>query len=382
MTLAASSLDPRPTTTPAVLCLLTIATGLPYFFVTVYFLNQALAQPDVAAVTNPGAMRLFRNLFALVCVVLSAQALWLWWHRADPAPRPRSSLSIVLISVVALVCSSFGTGSYNSPAVVAAILALVVGLALQPRRIVVYGFILSLVLLVGYQSLSRAGVVDYMPLFAAGTFVDNVPAAWWRHLRDILIYGGLLQGLLLIFWLFARLDEQSARLQATARTDIVTGLSYRAHFLEELEAAVARRNATGQGFTLLLCNLDWFRLMNDTYGHVAGDAVLRTLGGILADARGPHDAAARFGGDEFAFLFADNDPERVRRLSDRLRLDLLSQHFTAGDKEFQVTMSMGIVDCTTGDADTLLAAAYANLQRAKDQGRNRVVAGTCTGAAS
>jgi diguanylate cyclase (GGDEF)-like protein len=382
MTAATHPLQQRPTNTPAVLGLYSIAIGLPYFLLPVYFFSQALALPDAADVTRPEAMALFRNLLTVICAILGGQAIWLWWHRHDPAPRPFSSLSIVLLSVTGLVCCGIGTGSYNSPAVVTAILALVVGLALHPRRIVVYGFILSLVLLIGYHTLSRAGVVSYAPLFNAGTFVDGQPADWWRHLRNLLIYLGLLQGLFLIFWLFARVDRQGDYLREMARSDILTGLSDRAHFLAQLQAAIERRDRDGHGFTLLICNLDWFRLMNDTYGHVAGDNVLRALGTILAEARGPDDVAARTGGDEFAFLLASNDPEKLRRLIDHLRLDLLGQRFRSGDKEFRVTMSLGIVDGAAGDRDTVFAAAQANLLLAKQRGRNRVVTSTCTGAAA
>jgi diguanylate cyclase (GGDEF)-like protein len=380
MTTATHPLHQRPTTTPAVLGLYSIAIGLPYFLLPVYFFSQALAQPDVADVARPEAMTLFRNLFVVICAILGAQAIWLWWHRHDPAPRPLSSLCIVMLSVVGLVCSGIGTGSYNSPAVVTAILALVVGLALHPRRIVLHGFILSLVLLIGYHTLSRAGVVSYVPLFTAGTFVDGQPVDWWRHLRNFLIYVGLLQGLFLIFWLFARVDRQGGYLREMARSDILTGLADRAHFLAQLQAAIERRDRDGRSFTLLVCNLDWFRLMNDTYGHVAGDRVLRALGAILAEAHGPGDVAARMGGDEFAFLLADTDPGKVERLAEHIRLDLLGQDFRQGEKEFRVTMSMGIVNCAAGDSDTLLAAAQANLLQAKERGRNRVVASTCAGA--
>lgn len=354
--------------------LLTVLSALPFFLGTFYFLDQALALPDAATVTSVPAMKLLHGLMFVVCASLSALALWFWFNRYNPAPFYKTSLAVVMLSVTALVSTGAATGSYTSPVTLTAILALVVGLAWQPLSIVLWGFGYSLVGLLVYQTLVRAGVLDYTPLLVPGTFVDHEPVAWWRNLRDLLIYGGLAEGLIVSFWVFGRLERQHRQLEAMAQSDALTGLSSRSYFRERLEAEVQRRDRYGHVFSLVVCDLDWFRLMNDTYGHVAGDEVLRRLGTLLGEVRRPVDVASRLGGDEFAFLLAECDQENAVRVCDRLRQAMLSQEFASGDKQFRVTMSMGVVECRAGDAETLLKAADAQLRRAKELGRNRVVA--------
>lgn len=362
--------------------LLTVLSGLPFFLGTYYFLDQALEQPDVATVTRVLPMQLLHGLMFFICASLTVLAIWFWINRHNPAPFYKTSLATTLLSVTALISTGAATGSYTSPTTLTAILALVIGLAWQPWRIVLWGFGYSLVGLIAYQTLVRAGALDYTPLLVPGTFVDYEPVAWWRNLRDLLVYGGLVEGLVVSFWVFGRLERQHRQLEEMARSDALTGLSSRSYFRERLEAEVERRNRYGHPFSLVLCNLDWFRLMNDTYGHVAGDDVLRKLGDLLGEVRRPVDVAARLGGDEFAFLLTDCDQENAVRVCDRLRQAMLSQEFTAGEKHFRVTMSMGVVECRGGDADSLLRAADAQLARAKELGRNRVVATVLEGEAA
>lgn len=371
MSAVADPLHRQAGTTPATQCLLTVAAGLPYFLVAVVCFSQALARPDVATITRPLAMTLTRDLFAVISAVLIAQAAWLWFYRHDPSPRPYSRLVIVLLSALALTTAGIATGSFNSPAVLAAVLALVVGLALHPIRVVLPGFLLSIILPVSYQTLVRAGVLPYAPLLVPGTFA--LSSGWWQHLRDAWLYGGVVEGVLLIFWVFSRVDGKARQLVERARSDGLTGLADRAWFLSQLDAAVARRDREGQAFTLILCNIDWFNLINDSYGHVAGDDVLRRLGCLLREACQPGDVAARLGGDEFALLRAVAEPQRDARLFKGLHLDMYAQEFAAGDSCFRVTLSMVMVEAARGTAEELLSRAYARLQSARQSGRNCTV---------
>lgn len=371
MRAVADSHSRQASMTPAGQCLLTIAAGLPYFLVALVFFDQALAQPDPAAITRRFAMTLMRDLFAVICAVLVLQAAWLWRRRHDPAPRDYSRLSIVLLSALALTSAGVATGSFNSPVVLAAVLALVVGLALHPMRIVLPGFLLSIILPLSYQTLVRAGIAPYAPLLVPGSFLAET--GWWRHLRDIWLYGGVLEGILLIFWVFSRADRQARLLVERARSDGLTGLANRAHFLTQLEAAVVRRDRDGQVFTLVLCNVDWFNLINDSYGHVVGDDVLRRLGRLLAEACRPDDVAARLGGDEFALLLATGGRSRASRLCKDLHLDVFAHELTVGESRFRVTVSLIMVEASRGTAEDLVHQANARLQFARRTGRNCIV---------
>lgn len=366
---AAASLSRRAAVTPATQCLLTIAAGLPYFLVALLYFGQALARPDAATVTRPLAMTLMRDLFAVICAILVVQAAWLWPHRGDPAPRPRSRLVVVMLSALALTSAGIATGSFNSPVVLAAVLAMVVGLALHPLHVVLPGFLLSILLPVTYQTLVRTGVVPYAPLLVPGTFLEA--ASWWHPLRKVWLYGGVFEGMLLVFWVFARVDRQAQDIREQARSDGLTGLADRSHFIAQLEAAVARRER--EAFSLVLCNLDWFNLVNDSYGHVAGDEVLCRLGRLLAAHCHEGDVAGRLGGDEFALLLTSGGRQRARHVCKALHLDMFAQEFAAGPSRFRVTLSLILVDGSRGTAAELLQQAADGLQAARRSGRNCIV---------
>ncbi|MFI5495138.1 GGDEF domain-containing protein [Actinoplanes sp. NPDC051859] len=157
------------------------------------------------------------------------------------------------------------------------------------------------------------------------------------------------------------LDEQ---LRRAAETDGLTGVSNRATF----EAAIAA--AQGAPFSLALVDLDHFKKLNDTHGHQAGDQALQAAARALSDACQAGDEVFRYGGEEFAVLFAAaGRPEAAERAA-RLRAAV-----AASASPVPVTASIGVATCpvdATG-RDDLLAAADAALYRAKEAGRNRVV---------
>ncbi|MFN8224408.1 MAG: EAL domain-containing protein [Gaiellales bacterium] len=133
-----------------------------------------------------------------------------------------------------------------------------------------------------------------------------------------------------------------ARLRHDARHDSVTGLANRARFLEVLGDAVAAANADPQhGYSVAFLDLDGFKLVNDTLGHLAGDRLLKEVARRLERATRGNDTAARFGGDEFAVLLPEVTPADVSRIVDRM-LTAISAPIRLDEHEVQVTASVGI----------------------------------------
>lgn len=379
MTAAVSPSFKTTAPTPATLCLLTMATGFPFFAFEIHTLSQLLLQPGLGEVTRPLAMQLLRDTLLLVCVVDVLLALWLWPQRRDPAPRPRTNVLIALLHTLALAGMGIATGAYTSPANLPAVTALIVGLALQPRRAVLWGFAFSIVLLGTYQGLVNAGVLPYAPLLVPGTFAGSEPVAWWSEVRAFLCLSGLLAGSGLIFWMFHRLDRQREALVTLSHTDGLTRLSNRRYFMERLELELQRRTRYGFPLSVVYCDADHFKNVNDTYGHQAGDEVLREIGRILAQVRRPMDVAARLGGEEFALILPECDVDKAMIVCERLRNRLKDHEFEVDGpgsdrRRFRVTMSMGAVECRHDTIDALLKQADLNLYEAKTGGRDRVVA--------
>ncbi len=177
---------------------------------------------------------------------------------------------------------------------------------------------------------------------------------------------------LIVSKLDTRLVVAMAGLELAARTDPLTGLANRRRFSEELERELVRSRRDGRPLTVIVCDLDHFKDVNDTYGHIAGDRVLRLVGDVLSQHSRAIDLPARVGGEEFAIILPDTGIEAGAAAAERLRLEIERRSARAGPR---ITVSLGVA-CTqqVGLArDALYRAADRALYAAKDEGRNRTV---------
>lgn len=173
-----------------------------------------------------------------------------------------------------------------------------------------------------------------------------------------------------------------ARLSALAHTDAVTGLANRHAFDEALEREWHHARRQGTPLSLLLVDADSFKLFNDTYGHLEGDACLKRLAEAAAGiGRRPADMVARYGGEELAILLPDTTAENALSLAEQLRaaIEAMGLAHEANPPTGVVTVSIGVATdhpCSAPRSApaSLVAAADASLYRAKRSGRNRVVA--------
>ena len=164
--------------------------------------------------------------------------------------------------------------------------------------------------------------------------------------------------------LLRQLEEQTARIRALSHTDELTGLPNRRAWTVELPRAMeqARRNAVQLSVAML--DLDFFKVFNDTYGHPAGDRLLKAAGAAWQERLRAVDYLARYGGEEFLVLLPDADAVLARQVIDRLRdRTPLGQTFSAGVATWDGTET----------SDELVTRADAALYAAKQAGRNRIL---------
>jgi len=167
------------------------------------------------------------------------------------------------------------------------------------------------------------------------------------------------------------------KLYESSTRDALTGAYNRRHFEDRLRAEIAFAVRHATDCALILLDLDHFKRVNDTYGHPAGDDVLRHMSSIAIRALRTEDVFARFGGEEFAVILRGASTRGAARLAERLREALSQQHAVYEGQEIAVTLSAGCAAlscCATPSPDEVVAIADRRLYAAKQAGRNRVVA--------
>jgi len=166
-----------------------------------------------------------------------------------------------------------------------------------------------------------------------------------------------------------------ARLEGLSTTDGLTSLCNRIYFDEQLEAEVQRAIRFKTPLSLLMLDIDYFKKVNDTYGHQAGDTCLVALANIMDGLSRTVDTCARYGGEEFVIILPNTSPEDSMVFAERLRKKVEALKVKHDDKVIEYTISIGISALSlTKDntAKNLLKTVDSTLYKAKDSGRNRV----------
>ncbi|MEK8022444.1 MAG: GGDEF domain-containing protein [Candidatus Hydrogenedentota bacterium] len=229
-------------------------------------------------------------------------------------------------------------------------------------------------------------VTVLVALMATGTplSLESIVAEFHAHpVQFVFLAHPLLFAMALAF--LGRQRDRSAqmlkllvqRLEHDARSDMMTGLLNHATFWKMLEAERARHirkkpgAARADSMCVLMVDIDFFKKVNDQWGHLVGDAVLiQTASLILAQVR-PYDHVARYGGEEFAVILPDTTAEDARQIAGRIRTTIEAHFFP---KEIRITVSIGLAPMMNGEsANELMAGVDAALYQAKKSGRNQVV---------
>ncbi len=185
---------------------------------------------------------------------------------------------------------------------------------------------------------------------------------------------GEVSGGALVFHDVSESRELNRRLSYHASHDVLTGLVNRREFENRLDRALKSARARESSYALLYLDLDRFKIINDTCGHQAGDALLGQLGALLKSRIRWRDCLSRLGGDEFGVLLESCSLDEAMRSADSLVTAIDEFKFSWEDRSFKLTVSIGVVPITSDNEDvgTILNAADAACQAAKEAGRNRV----------
>jgi diguanylate cyclase (GGDEF)-like protein len=195
--------------------------------------------------------------------------------------------------------------------------------------------------------------------------------SFWAHIIvwPIEPASDLLVGFLIILTDVTQRVELENKLKQLTVTDDLTGIYNQRHFLEQLRREMERANRRNQRFSLCLFDLDKFKVYNDTYGHVAGDQILRSVGMLVSKAiRARIDSAFRYGGDEFVLLLPETRLSEATILVDRLRKAIRKKF------ENQISISAGIAEYVQGmGQEEFIESADRLMYLAKRKGGDKVI---------
>ena len=170
--------------------------------------------------------------------------------------------------------------------------------------------------------------------------------------------------------LVVELDDKNRALEILSVTDKLTGLANRRKLESALQSELLRARRYGKIFSVILLDVDHFKVVNDTHGHQAGDEVLMRLAALLTANARETDLVGRWGGEEFLIVCPETSLALVSTLAERYRVELERQDF---GEIGQITSSFGVAACEEGDdVQRLIQRADQALYRAKESGRNRV----------
>ena len=178
------------------------------------------------------------------------------------------------------------------------------------------------------------------------------------------------------FRLNREINMAMTKMAEMSTTDELTGLYNRRYFTEALEREIARAKRYGTSLVMCMMDLDYFKRVNDAYGHTAGDMVLAEIGNILKDCIRKSDLACRYGGEEFAVILPDTDVKKAKAVCERFRKIVAGHPFKHNLSQFNITISMGITSYNSlmdQSPIEIMELADKALYQAKEAGRNQLV---------
>jgi diguanylate cyclase (GGDEF)-like protein len=301
-------------------------------------------------------------LVSVVSVALYAASRWLLEQRRNTLASALIWIEAVGHTVIGSLLLGWDSG-FHYFLMMLAVPILVIGT--PPRRAL---------------PLACAVLVAYAALYALCTWLGPL-----RPLPPLQTGIAMWVNIVLVFGMFyavaayyrVRVVDAERQLLQMATVDPLTGLANRTQFQTRAAAELSRMKRSGEPITLMLADVDFFKRINDEFGHDAGDKVLVRLATLLREGLRDCDVLARWGGEEFLALLPACDSQGAYEVAERLRQAVAAVHIEIGGRALNVTMSFGIAE-VDGDQDLLAATTRADraLYRSKHEGRNRVTVNT------
>ena len=173
-----------------------------------------------------------------------------------------------------------------------------------------------------------------------------------------------------------KLKKRNEELRKMALMDGLTGLYNHRHFQDSMDKEISRATRYSRPLSVIMFDLDHFKIVNDSYGHRAGDIVLKQVSAKVQEMVRANDIAARYGGEEFMIILPETELKGAAVLAERIRVAVEEMEIVADTQKIKVTVSLGVSTCLPGEKKVskteILDAADAALYNSKDNGRNKL----------
>lgn len=284
---------------------------------------------------------------------------------------------------LSLVAASYGIGTVSFCAGVVLLGAPIFGFILLDRLAVWLASAVALIAMIVLSYATIYGYLPYAPVVVPPS--DHTSRLFWMNslfffASPFLIFITIMADQMLTWW-----REREERIRMLSRTDALTGLHNRRSIMEALEHEIARSARQGSALSVVILDLDHFKRINDTWGHPAGDQVLRESARLLRQNVRDADLVGRYGGEEFMIILPGAGLREAQSVLERCRLKLAEAEIATESNELlRVSASFGLAcDEAGGDlaAQILIKGADEALYRAKENGRNRIESSVLSAAA-
>jgi diguanylate cyclase (GGDEF)-like protein len=355
-------------------CMLFAALSLPMLILIWLMQDYALRHAEVTDLYQAPVLEAAQWVLGTLIVWLAAVAAYGWRFRHVKRAPPGLLTWTVTPTLVVFVLLSVAYGLKDSPMCMVLIEEIIIARALFSLRAVTPTLVLGGALMLGSEVLLSLGWMAYAPMLTHPLF-NGYPLHWWWALMPRVVFqASILPCSVMLFFFFNTLHRQRQELEGLVRTDALTGLANRREFMAQLAIESHRQLRDARPFCVVLCDIDHFKKVNDTWGHPVGDEVLAQLGLILQSmTRDQIDVAARLGGEEFGLILPDTDLAGAQRVAQKIAETLRATLFYGDGVPFLVTQSVGIAQVVNGQSDQALHVADQNLYTAKRSGRDQIV---------
>lgn len=357
-------------------CLVLSALPLPLYVVFIVMPVLAQVQPDARNIYNNDLVMFAQLVMLAVVAVNSGIAAFCWQNRISTDDYPVLSVLTVCVTLTGAITLAIGYGYKDSPLMLLCLgLLIMIRFLFKPNLYKPVFVVMSTIFVVNEVAFWTEAY-PYAPLLNSPLYVGEPLTPWWSVWLRVIYIMIALPSVILFMVLGYFMREEKLALEQMVITDELTGVANRSRFMQQLEAESRRHRRSNSPLCVLMCDVDFFKKVNDNWGHAAGDEVLRSVGKVLKQSTRSHsDLPARFGGEEFVVLLPHTKLSQAKKIAEKIRQHLSHHIFGEGEDSFQVTMSIGVAQVTDGNGEKAVKLADDNLYRAKQQGRDRVVSG-------